>query len=256
MGFLSFLGFYSKTKVNDVAKDVTSAIISIDPEGASEAQLNMMLEKLSDVSRNVAKYRRAYQKDLDETEEWKTKLHNTISAIEVLENDLSSVSDSQAIKVGEAIDSLLDEVEKIESEIARETIEDSEAKEILDTYQKAEKELAEKIKLSRESLRKMTQQIEKAKVKKEMAEERLQAEKETQGLDNSIDSLTIANDFMEKELNKLQDETDALKSQTELFKEEENPHSDLVADALARANGEVKSTSRADRLAKLRAKRG
>jgi len=255
MGFLSFLGFYSKQKVNDIAKDVTSTIVSIDPEGASEAQLNMMLEKLSDISKNVAKYRRAYQKDLSETQEWKDKFNQTISALEVLEQDLATAETSKAVQIGDAIDSLLDEVEKIESEISREEAEDIEAKEILDTFEKAEKDLAEKIKSARENLRKMTQQIEKAKVKKEMAEERLEARKEAQGFGNSLDSLTIANDFMEKELNKLQDEENALKSQAELLKDKENPHSDLVADALARANGNSRNSSRAERIAKLRAKR-
>jgi len=255
MGFLSFLGFYSKQKVNDIAKDVTSTIVSIDPEGASEAQLNMMLEKLSDISKNVAKYRRAYQKDLAETQEWKDKFNQTISALEVLEQDLATAETSKAVQIGDAIDSLLDEVEKIEVEISREEAEDIEAKEILDTFEKAEKDLAEKIKSARANLRKMTQQIEQAKVKKEMAEERLEARKEAQGFGNSLDSLTIANDYMEKELNKLQDEENALKSQAELLKDKENPHSDLVADALARANGESRNSSRAERLAKLRAKR-
>ena len=255
MGFLCFLGFYSKQKVNDIAKDVTSTIVSIDPEGASEAQLNMMLEKLSDISKNVAKYRRAYQKDLTETQDWKDKFNQTISALEVLEQDLATAETSKAVQIGDAIDSLLDEVEKIESEISREEAEDIEAKEILDTFEKAEKDLAEKIKLARENLRKMTQQIEKAKVKKEMAEERLEARKEAQGFGNSLDSLTIANDYMEKELNKLQDEENALKSQAELLKDKENPHSDLVAEALSRANGETRTSSRAERLAQLRAKR-
>jgi len=256
MSFLSFLGFYSKEKVNSVAREVTSAIVSIDPDGASEAQLNMMLEKLSDISKNVAKYRRAYEKDLAETEEWKNRLNRTISAIEVLEKDINNSSGSQADKIGDAIDSLLDEVEKIEVEISREESEDVEAKEILETYEKAEKSLAEKIKTARSNLRKMAQQLESAKAKKEMAEERLKAEKDTQGLGDSLDSLTIANDYMEKELNKLKDEEEALKSQTELLKDQENPHDDLIADALARANEESRTSSRTDRLAKLRAKRG
>jgi len=256
MSFLSFLGFYSKEKVNSVARDVTSAIVSIDPDGASEAQLNMMLEKLSEVSRNVAKYRRAYEKDLSETENWKIKLENTISAIEVLEQDLAISSDFQANKIGDAIDSLLDEVEHIETEISREESEDIQAKDILETYEKAEKTLAEKIKTARNNLKKMAQQLEHAKARKDMAEERLKVEKETQGLGNSLDSLTIANDYMEKELNKLQDEEKALKSQTELLQDKENPHENLIADALARANSQSKTSSRSDRLARLRQKRG
>ena len=254
MGFLSFLGFYSKEKVNEIARDVTSKIVSIDPEGASEAQLNMMLEKLSEISKNVAKYRRAYQKDLAETKDWKDRLNSTISALEVLEGDLATASDSKADQIGEVIDGLLDEVEKIEVEIAREESEDIEAKEILETFEKAETSLAEKIKTARINLREMTQQIEKAKIKRDMAEDRFKAEKENQGFGNSLDSLTIANDYMEKELNRLKDEEEALKSQTELFKEDENPHKDMIADALARADGGAKSSSRTDRLAKLRAR--
>ena len=38
---MSFLGLYGKKKINNVARDVTTAIVSIDPEGASEAQLKV-----------------------------------------------------------------------------------------------------------------------------------------------------------------------------------------------------------------------
>jgi chromosome segregation ATPase len=258
MSFLNFLGFYSKQKANDLARDVTSSIVSLDPEGASEAQLNMMMDKLHEISVNVAKYRRAYEKDVQETEGWKERLNQTISAIEILQNDLDRTTSERDIRdIGDAIDSLLDEVEKIEVEIAREEAEDLEAKEILDTYEEAEKNLAEKIKVARENLRKLSSGIERAKARKEMAEERLRAEREKQGLDNSLDSLTIASDHMNRELERLENEESAIKSQAELLKDR-NPFSgdSVVADALARAKGEAKSLSRADRLKKLRERRG
>jgi chromosome segregation ATPase len=256
MSFLSFFGFYSKQKMNDVAKDVTQKIVSIDPEGATEAQLDMMMSKLHEISKNVSKYRRAYEKDLQETEEWKERLHNTISAIELLESDLESSSDSAAEKIGRAIDKLLDEVEKIEGEIAREESEDIEAKEILEEFEKAEKELATKIKETRESMRKLSQDIERAKHKRDRAAEKLKGEKERAGLTHSIDSLSLANDYMKAELQQLQEEEDALKSQTELFKEHPAEESDLVASALSRVEGKSHTLSRAERLAQLRKNRG
>ena len=103
MGFLSFLGFYSKEKVNEIARDVTSKIVSIDPEGASEAQLNMMLEKLSEISKNVAKYRRAYQKDLAETEHHHTFNNGDWSCLECLDLEKTPV-----VKIEGKIINLLD----------------------------------------------------------------------------------------------------------------------------------------------------
>jgi chromosome segregation ATPase len=255
MGILSFLGIYTKNSMNDVAKSVTSTIVAIDPEGASEAQLDMMLEKLSELSQKVAKYRRLYEKDLQETAEWKQKLNDTISALEVLEQDLASATGSNADKIGEAIDRLLDEVEKIEGEITREEQEDQEALEVLQAYEEAEKDLAEKIKIAKKQLESLNRNLETAQARKEMAEERLNAQKELDGLGSSVNALDIASQEMEKELNRLKEEEEALKSQTELLKGHTEEENDLISSALARAKGEEKSSSRADRLAKLKARR-
>lgn len=257
MSFLSFFGFYSKKKINDVARDVTSKIVSIDPEGATEAQLNMMLEKLHEISKSVARYRRAYEKDLQETEDWKKRLDETISAIDILQSDFeSSSSESEKRDISKAIDKLLDEVDRIEKEVEREESEDRDAKEILDTYLEAEKDLAEKIKSARDSMKTLSRKIETAKTKRDIAKEKLKAEREKDGLLHSINSLSLANDYMKIELEQLQEEEEALRSQRELLStEQKSDENKMVQDALSRVRKDSNSLSRADRLAKLKEKR-
>jgi|GEM_PF-3634187 len=256
MGILSFFGFYGKSKVKEVAESVTSTIVGIDPEGASEAQLNMMLQKLTEISKKVAQYQRAYERDLKETEEVENRLNRAVSALQILEKDLESATGSRANEIGSAMDRLLDEVDKLDAEVEREKSEDRDAKEILDTYQKAEKDLANKIRKAKDSLKKLSTQIDQAKVRKEMAEEKLKAQKESSGFDNSLNSLDIANSYMEKELQKIQDEESAMRSQAELLKGDEPiDNDDIIAQALRKADGDS-GDSRSERLKKLRERRG
>jgi chromosome segregation ATPase len=255
MGFFSFFGFYGKNKVKNLAENVTSKIVAIDPEGATEAQLNMMLEKLSEISRKVAQYQRAYEKEKQETQEMEDRLDRAISALQILEQDLETAPVSQKMDIERAMDRLLDEVDKLEAEVEREKNEDKEAKEMLDTFQIAEKNLADKILQAKENLKKLTNEIEKAKVKRELAEEKLEAKKEVAGFNDSLDSLDIASNYMQKELENLQNEEQALKSQAELLQQNDSIDSDdIITKALQRAEG-TNNTSRSERLRKLKERR-
>ncbi len=59
-GFMKNLG---KTKLGDAGRSLTEAIVSWDPEAASQAEIETMIEDLDKITREAANARQTFQKE-------------------------------------------------------------------------------------------------------------------------------------------------------------------------------------------------
>ncbi len=196
MSFFSFLGSFGKAKVEEGLKAGATALAKLDPEAASQAQIDMLDNKLGELRSRLVKAQRAYDKDLAETRDWQDKEAKTLKALEILKERHTANPDDASIL--EKARHLRNSLENIRENIARELREDAQAKGILDQVQA----LYDKVKTRRNE---MTGQLEKAKTRMQqaqLAEEQARLNereaKELADMEGGFDELGIALDAMNK----------------------------------------------------------
>ncbi|MBF0186900.1 MAG: hypothetical protein HQL50_03140 [Magnetococcales bacterium] len=196
MGFLDFLGSFGKAKVEEGVKASAAALARLDPEAATQAQIDMLDRKLASLRERLVKAQRAYDKDVQETKDWQAKEERTLQALKILKSRYeANPSDSSIMENARR---LRDSMDNIHLNIEREKREDAQAKAILEQVQS----LYDKVKQRRMDIRSKLDEargrMESAKVREEQAKLREQETKELADMEGGFDDIGIALDAMNK----------------------------------------------------------
>ncbi|MBF0587501.1 MAG: hypothetical protein HQL53_00085 [Magnetococcales bacterium] len=199
MSFFSFLGSFGKAKVEEGLKAGATALAKIDPEAASQAQIDMLEKKLGELRGRLVKAQRAYDKDLKETADWQNKEKKTLEAMQILkQRHASNPEDGSILEKARRLRASLD---NIHENIEREKREDAQAKGILDQVQA----LYDKVKARRNEmtgqLSKAKSRMEQAKLAEEQARMNEREAKELADMEGGFDELGIALDAMNQAAN-------------------------------------------------------
>ncbi len=248
---MSFFSSYGKQKVKDAGDMLISALVSFDPAGATEAEINEMSEKLVEVSEKAAKARQAMVKEKQEADQIVVLYNQRISAAEILKKRLDETQDpAQKQAIEKSLTTLLNTVEGMGSDVEREKQEAQDAEEFFKYLEQVTTESADKLKKARGEYSDAVRKMEKARVQEEMAREKEEAAKIASGVSGT--NFTTALGAIHKITDEADARADAAKKRSELLKPVTVEEDKNIAAALDEAKGVVKPTNLADRLAALK----
>lgn len=248
---MSFFGSYGKQKVKDAGDMLISALVAFDPEGATEAEINEMSEKLVEVSEKAAKARQTMVREKQEAEQIAALYNQRISAAEILKKKLDETADAaQKQTLEKSLTTLLDTVEGMGPDVEREKEEAHDAEEFFKYLEQVTTESADKLKKARGEYSTAVRKMEKARMQEEMAKEKEEASRIASGISGGNFSTALG------AIHKITDEADAradaARKRSELLKPVSVEEDTNIAAALNEAKGVVKPTNLADRLAALK----
>lgn len=196
MGILNFFGSFGKAKVEEGVKATAAALARLDPEAASQAQINMLESKLGELRSRLVKAQKAYDKDLQETADWQEKEQKTLQALKILKgryeanpNDAALMSKARRLRTS---------LDNIHENIEREKREDAQAKAILDQVQALYDKVRERRNAIEGKLADAKQRMEAAKLREEQGKMREQEAKELAAMEGGFDDIGVALDAMNK----------------------------------------------------------
>jgi chromosome segregation ATPase len=226
-------------KATAVLEEFTSAVVQFDPEAASRAQISMMEEELNSLGRRVAEAEAEVAREQRETLELKKSYGHYLQAARLLEEKIAAAEDPGDAATTEAsLAKLVDRLELMKPEIDREEWEDQEVEAWRRELRDAFEDLSAKLQRAHTDLKSARRQMDMASLQKERALEQERRSRTADGLSNSLNSLGVALDAMNRETTKVRSETEAFKLKSELRPVDILDRDPNVAQALAAARGE------------------
>jgi len=250
-----FLTHYGMNKASEVLDEFATAVVAFDPQAASKAQISMMEEELNKLGDRLATAEAELRREHQETEQLQRSYEQYLQAAQILENKLSETDDAAArAEVEASLAKIIDKLEQLQPEIAREQEEDREVEAWRTELRQSFEALAKKIRTAHAELKSAHRQMDMARLQQQRAQEQERRSKETAGLTNSMNSLTVALDAMNQQTAKVRAETEATKLKASLYQADRIESDPNIAAALATAQGETSLArgSLSDRLSALR----
>lgn len=255
-----FLKSFGKEKLGKVGENITQKIVSWDPETATQAEIEQMIEQLDKITSEAAKAKTLYDKEKAEAEAVQKNYDRYLAAAEMLNKQMDEAQaggdQNKALELGTSLEKLIAELEKLRPEVEREAREAEEAK----TYYAEIKDLAEvtagKVKTARTQLEQAQRDMRRAELDKQRAQERAGKAEQMAGLKNESSSLGVALAAMNKQAEEARTSATASDMKARLLtpvaeKKDENIEAALKA-VLPEASPSPSSI--ADRLAALKKK--
>lgn len=250
------MGFFEKyigTKATNLHDAVAKTVVSIDPDGAFDAQIKMYeeevdkrgklassaLTKLDEAKANVAKLQSVYE-------------HNKTATINQ-SNKIDGLTDADEKAKAEATFEKLKALTltaKADLENAQKTLEDCQS--YYDERKDAHEEAVSKLMSSKQTLEAAKREQERAKQEAERAAERKREIKEEEGLSHGLDTMNIALDAMKKNTDAYREKAEADTMTTQAMKKASRVDDDVAA-ALAAVDTpkQEKATDHKSRIADL-----
>ena len=249
---LAFWKNLGKNKVKDAGRALQGAIVSWDPEGATEAEIATMEEQFDSVNKQFAEAKQAWQKEQGEADEIQATYNQRVAAAERLAAQVEAGGKgSKAAEEG--LELLLTELEDMQEDVAIEAEEAEDAKLLMDDLQETVQMYADKLKTARRDLKKAANQMERAEAQAQRAEARADRAAVEAGLKDASNGLGTALEAMNRKAADAKADADAANHKAKLLGKSDATENDAVAAALAAVSGEdAPATSAVDRLAALR----
>lgn len=247
---MSFFTKFFGVKGSQISQAAADLIVNIDPESASEAEIEVIREDLEEVTTKVVVAESYLEKELEETAAEQTKVDNALLALEILQQDFDAAKGKTKSAIEADMVSLIGELEEAQVELDREKQEDAEAREDLDFWRARQKELADYLKKTKKTSAQLIKTLERQEASTKRAKER-----EKFGEAGKVES--TATSAMERRLAELKAQEKVSVQMTTLTSDTSvTQTSDRVKDALARAKGEVDTSKMTpqERIAAFKAK--
>ncbi|MCG6551096.1 MAG: hypothetical protein L7F77_02115 [Candidatus Magnetominusculus sp. LBB02] len=250
---MGFFSNYGKVTVDKIKNSVIEGLVSFDPEGATEAEIKEMDQKLEEVSVQAAKARQTMLKEKEETGKVVALYNQRVEAAEILNKKIAAEIDpAKKASIEKSLASLIEMIEKMSPDVDKEKQEAAEAEEMFKYLEQITQEAAKKLKEAKDQYSHAMREMQKAKLQEEMAREKEVAAKTVAGL--GTDNFNTALNAMKHITDNAQAKADAAKTRSDLLRPASLEDDEHVAAALAEAKGEVQPTSLADRLSALKKK--
>ncbi len=249
--FGKFLKHYGKGKFVQGVQALNDAIVSFDPEGATEAAISEMEENFDNINKEFSKTKQEWSREQAEADAIVKLRDQRMAAAEHIAAQLETDTDNT--QLNDALNQLVEALEEMSDDINREIEEAVDAKEVMDELELTVKMYADKLKTARSDMKKAANAMNKAKRQEERAEEKAARVAQQAGLKSSVGGLSSALESMNRQAADAQANADAAKRKANLLSTTSVEENDAVAAAMAAVSGETpKPTSAKDRLAALR----
>lgn len=242
--FAKLMKNYGKNAGRSVAQGLTDALVSLDPTGMSEAEIETIEEQFDAVNREFAVAKAEWQREQKEADDIVKLREQRMAAAELLSEDPSKE---------EALNKLLTSLEEMQADVDREIEEAADAKAVMNELEETVKLYADKLKTARTTMKKAASEMQKAQKQAERAKEQAERSARLQGLRSASSNVGSALAAMNRKAEEAKQEADAARRKAQLLGKSTAEEDDDVAAAMAAVSGKpIASTSAADRLAALR----
>jgi chromosome segregation ATPase len=253
-----FLKDFGRNKAENAGDSIISLIARFDPETASQAQIDGMSTELDTLTRNVAKLRTDYNRENAEAIAVVAKYKLLLSAAEIIQGKAEKETEqSRKADLDTSLTKLLSEIEGLVPEVDREKQEAADAKEMLEQFEAAAGDLAEKLKRARKDLDKGQRELQKSELAKEKAGEQLAQAEVLAGIKRKNTSMGVALSAFNEAAQENREAADAMNLKAKLLakKSSDDVEGDAnIAAALAEAKPSKPAQSLSDRLAALKSR--
>ena len=257
-GFMkSFLGIKGK----QLGQEIIEAIVEIDPEGATQAQLEQMEQDLDKAGMVLQKIRVDYEREVREAEEATGRYDKMLAAAEHLQarlqNPATPVSEHASIEA--SLTRLIGQIEAFTHDVEQEKQDVVEVKALLEEAGAAYKVKAAALTQAKHGIDRAKHDMQRVTLQVERAEEKARRAAEVAGLrGGGTNKLSIATEAMQRKAEKARSRAAALGMKAEALAlakpgANEDP---LIADALRAIENKSGpgGVNLADRLAALQKK--
>jgi len=249
--FGKFIKHYGKNKITQGIAALNDAIVSFDPEGATEAAIAEMEENFDQINREFSKAKQEWTREQAEADQIVALYNKRLAAAEHIQGQLAD--DPTNAQLNDALTQLVGTLEEMQSDVDREKEEAVDAKEVMDELEATVTMYADKLKSARSDMQKAARMMEKAKRTEERAEAQADRAAQLAGLKQKAGGIGSALESMNRQAAEAQARADAAKRKADLLGPTKVEENDAVAAALAAVSGEAPApTSVTDRLAALK----
>jgi len=256
---MQFIGNLLGVKADKIVNAGIEALVRWDPQGATEAELRTMEQRLDELGLQVAQARQNYDREQKEAEAIQALSHQRLAAAEALQNQTNGETDP-ARKAGleKSLATLIDMMEKMAPDVERELADAADAKQFLEQIETAYADAGGKLKTARSELERAQRDMVRAAQRREAAEQQAEVARQAAGLSRTTNSLNTALKAMNESAARDVASADAAAAKAKLLApthpEKDDPN---IAAAMAAASGEGPApVGVANRLAALKAKLG
>ncbi len=253
----SFMKSFVGVKGQQLGQDIVKAIVEMDPESASQAQLDQMEKDLDKAGAVIQKLRTDYDRELREYQDAKKRYDQLLAAAELLQRKLDNPATADKAGIEASLSKLLGQLEQLQPEVEAEQKDVDEVQAMLDQAQAAYREKAEALTQAKQNLERAKRDMQRAVQDQERAAEKAQRAAEVAGLrDTKVSGLTVATDAMQRRADEARAKAEAAKLKADTLTTLTKPNSDdaNIAAALkeVQGGGAPGGSSLAERLAKLK----
>lgn len=215
---MSFYKNFLGVKAQNVVKSFTEMLVKWDPETATQAELDTMYDKFTEITKKAELAKRSFEKENMEAENIKKAYNKKVDVLRVLETKLNECELSMQGEIEKAINELTLSLEEMAPDVQRELDEANEAKEYLDEVNEMVSLIASKIKTAKAHLAGAQKRMERAELQNEKAKEREARAKEMAGLKDAASSTSVAFDALQRKATKLEVEAAASEARNSILK--------------------------------------
>jgi soluble cytochrome b562 len=258
-GIFGFLRSFGKNKVGQIGESITQKIVAWDPETASQAEIENMIEELDKVTREAGKAKAEYEREKAEADAVQKNYDRYIAAADLLNGQLDGAKtggdEGKAKDLSASLEKLLHELETMKPEVDREAREAEEARGFYEELMTLAETAAGKVKTARAQLEKAKRDMRSAEIGQQRANARAEKAEQLAGLKKETSSLGVALASMNKQAEEARASAEASEMKAKLLTPQAPSKDENIEAALKTVVGEkVPEGSLSDRLAALRRK--
>ncbi len=249
-----FLKHYGMQKATELVEDFTGAVVAFDPEAASKAEISRMESDLNQLGNRLAEAEIELRRERQETLALQKKYDEYLQAATLLDAQAKETEDSERkYETQSGLAKIVATLEQIRPELEREQQEDREAEEWRAELRDAFEALARKVRGAHAELKSARRQMDMAHLRRQRALERHRRTAGFGDIANSVETISVALQAMNRLTTQAKTETEAIDLRTDILGHDNPADDPIVAAALATARGEAKrdSASLSERLAAL-----
>lgn len=253
----SFLKSFVGVKGKQLGRDIVEAIVEMDPNAATQAQLLQMEQDLDKAGLVLQKIRTDHDREVREAEAITKRYDQMMAAAELLQGKIASATESERPSIEASLAKLVAQLEQLAPEVDQEKADVVEVEALLDETQGAYKAKAEALASAKQNLDRATRDMQRAVLQEERADEKARRAAEVAGLrGQSTNKLGIAVDAMHRRADEARAKAAASSMKADTLaivhrKQEEDPN---IAAALRAVEGGAASGDLVGRLAALKKK--
>jgi chromosome segregation ATPase len=256
MSLLPFLRNFIGAEGNHAAAGVVKALLQLDPDSATIADLRSMEQDLDNTGRTIAKLRADLAHEQTEFDSISGQYHELMAAAELLQKKIDDPGTPEAQKqsLNASLASLVQKIEHMAPELDRDKKDVESTRALLSEAEAVYQQKAEALTNAKKTLDSARHDLQHARIEEERSAERARQAAAVAGLGTTPTSgLTVALNVMQQSAQEAHQRAEAMNMKAQALSHLKEATDDRnVAAALAEVRGAPSTLSFSERLSALR----